>query len=106
MEAAGAFAIVLELIPAEVAKGVTEAIGIPTIGIGAGPHCDGEVQVFHDIVGLLDWFVPRHTRRYADVGAQMKSALEQYAADVRSRAFPADEHSISRPDLGDPDLWK
>ena len=106
MEAAGAFAVVLELVPAEVAKGVTEAIGIPTIGIGAGPHCDGEVQVFHDIVGLQDWFVPRHTRRYADIGAQIKPALEQYTADVRSGAFPAEEHSISRPDLGDPEQWK
>ncbi len=84
MEAAGAFAVVLELIPAEVAKGVSEQIGIPTIGIGAGPYCDGEVQVFHDVVGLLDWFVPRHTKQYANIGAQIKTALEHYAADVRS----------------------
>lgn len=106
MEAAGAFAVVLELVPAEVAKGVTKAIGIPTIGIGAGPDCDGEVQVFHDVVGLLDWFVPRHTRRYADIGAQIKSALEQYAAEVRGGAFPGEEHTIRQPDLGDPEQWK
>ena len=106
VEAAGAFAVVLELVPAEVAKVVTEAIGIPTIGIGAGPHCDGEVQVFHDIVGLLDWFLPRHAKRYADIAATIKSALEQYAAEVRSGAFPAEENTIRRPDLGDPEQWK
>jgi 3-methyl-2-oxobutanoate hydroxymethyltransferase len=100
MEAAGAFAVVLELVPAEVAKAVTEAIGIPTIGIGAGPHCDGEVQVFHD------WFLPRHTKRYAEIGTLIKSALEQYAADVRSGAFPAEENTIHQPDLGDPEQWK
>lgn len=106
MEAAGAFAVVLELIPAEVAKGVSEQIGIPTIGIGAGPHCDGEVQVFHDVVGLLDWFVPRHTKQYANIGAQIKTALEHYAADVRSGAFPAEENTSRVPDLGDPEQWK
>jgi 3-methyl-2-oxobutanoate hydroxymethyltransferase len=88
LEAAGAFAVVLELVPAELARLVTERSGIPTIGIGAGPHCDGEVQVVHDILGLFPDFTPRHTRRFADLGAAMREAAQAYASEVRERTFP------------------
>jgi 3-methyl-2-oxobutanoate hydroxymethyltransferase len=88
LEEAGAFAVVLELVPAELARLVTERSGIPTIGIGAGPHCDGEVQVLHDIMGLFPDFTPRHTRRFADLGSGMRSAAEAYINEVRERTFP------------------
>ncbi|NOZ73002.1 MAG: 3-methyl-2-oxobutanoate hydroxymethyltransferase [Chloroflexi bacterium] len=90
---AGAFAIVLELVPIELAKAISDAISIPTIGIGAGPHCDGQVQVFHDILGLFEDFQPRHTRRYAEVGAIIRQAITQYCRDVRHHDFPTDEHA-------------
>lgn len=89
LQDAGAFAIVLECIPAELAARVSELLEIPTIGIGAGADCDGEVQVFHDILGLGD-FTPRHTRRYAELGAAITDAVAAYAADVRLGAFPAE----------------
>ncbi len=92
LEAAGAFAIVLELIPAALARLITERVGVPTIGIGAGPHCDGEVQVITDILGLLD-FTPRHTKRYAELGAAIRAAVTAYLEDVRSRAFPTERQS-------------
>jgi 3-methyl-2-oxobutanoate hydroxymethyltransferase len=106
LEAAGAFGIVLELVPAEVAQAVTEALRIPTIGIGAGARCDGEVQVFHDLLGLFEWFVPRHTKRYAEIGKTIRDALAQYAEEVRSGAFPAEENTFHQPDLEDGDTWK
>jgi 3-methyl-2-oxobutanoate hydroxymethyltransferase len=89
LEAAGAFAVVLELVPAEIAAIVTEELEIPTIGIGAGAGCDGQVQVFHDLLGLGE-FVPKHAKRYADIGAAITKALAAYAADVRSGVFPAE----------------
>lgn len=89
LEAAGAFAVVLELVPAEIAAMVTEELEVPTIGIGAGAACDGQVQVFHDLLGLGE-FVPKHAKRYADLGAAITEALAAYAADVRSGAFPAE----------------
>lgn len=89
LEAAGAFAIVLELVPAELAALISEELTIPTIGIGAGAGCDGQVQVFHDILGLGD-FTPRHAKRYAEVGTAITKAVAAYAADVRSGAFPAE----------------
>lgn len=92
-QAAGAFAIVLECIPAELAARVTELLSIPTIGIGAGPDCDGEVQVFHDVLGLGE-HLPRHAKRYADLSAAIVSAVEDYAAEVRDKAFPAEENSV------------
>jgi len=105
LEDAGAFGIVLELTPAEVARAVTEALQIPTIGIGAGPHCDGQVQVFHDLVGLLDWFVAKHTKQYANLAGVIRDALAAYAEEVRSGAFPADENTFHQPDLEDPNTW-
>lgn len=91
LEAAGAFAVVLELVPAELAAMVSEELSIPTIGIGAGGGCDGQVQVFHDLLGL-GRFVPKHAKRYAEVGDAIRSAIGAYAADVRSGAFPAEEN--------------
>ncbi len=95
LETAGVFAIVLELVPAELARLVTERTSVPTIGIGAGPHCDGEVQVLHDILGLFPDFTPRHTKRYAELGTGMRDAATRYMADVRARVFPTEEQSAS-----------
>lgn len=89
LQAAGAFAVVLELVPAELAALVTAELGIPTIGIGAGGGCDGQVQVFHDILGLGE-FAPRHAKRYAEVGVAITSAIADYAREVRDGAFPAE----------------
>lgn len=91
---AGAFAVVLELVPAPLAQMITERLSIPTIGIGAGPHCDGQVQVYHDILALFDAFVPKHTRQYARVGDTMRSAIEAYVQDVQSGAFPTAANSF------------
>ncbi|MCX8007866.1 MAG: 3-methyl-2-oxobutanoate hydroxymethyltransferase [Coriobacteriia bacterium] len=92
LEAAGAFALVLELVPVEVAAIVTEELAIPTIGIGAGPHCDGQVQVFHDLVGLSA-ATPRHARRYFDAETAMREALAAYVRDVREGSFPGEENA-------------
>ena len=94
IQEAGAFAIVLELIPAELARKVTERLAIPTIGIGAGPHCSGQVQVLHDVLGLVPDFKPKHARRYAELAPVIQRALEQYADDVRNRRFPSEEESF------------
>jgi 3-methyl-2-oxobutanoate hydroxymethyltransferase len=93
LEAAGVFSIVLEGVPDEVARMVTDAVSVPTIGIGAGPHCDGQVLVFHDVLGLQDKITPKFVRRYADLKAAGVEALSAFAADVRSGAFPAAEES-------------
>ena len=90
---AGCFSIVLECVPDEVARMVTEAVPVPTIGIGAGPWCDGQVLVFHDLLGLQDRIRPKFVRRYAELGASATEAVAAYAADVRSRRFPADDES-------------
>lgn len=95
LEQAGVFSIVLELVPTELAALITERVSVPTIGIGAGPYCDGEVQVIHDLLGLFPDFTPRHTRRYAEVGKIILDAVTAYAADVRSRAFPTAKQSTS-----------
>jgi 3-methyl-2-oxobutanoate hydroxymethyltransferase len=91
---AGVFAIVLEVIPAALAARVTEEISVPTIGIGAGPGCNGQVQVLHDVIGLSDGPPFRHARRYAEVGDAIQAAVAAYAADVRARRFPTDENSF------------
>lgn len=88
LEAAGAFAVVLELIPAALAEAISRRLRIPTIGIGAGPDCDGEVQVWHDVLGLFEGKSPRHAKRYAEIGAAMTEAIRTYAAEVRSGTFP------------------
>ena len=90
---AGVFAIVLEGIPMEVAQLVTAAVTIPTIGIGAGPHCDGQVLVWHDLLGLTEGRSPKFVRRYADLGVEIVDALARYVDDVRTRAFPSAEES-------------
>ncbi|EPR43673.1 3-methyl-2-oxobutanoate hydroxymethyltransferase [Desulfovibrio sp. X2] len=89
---AGCFALVLECVPSPVAERISAALPIPTIGIGAGPSCDGQVLVFHDVLGLYDRFTPRFVKRYAELGTLAANALSAYAADVRSGAFPAPEH--------------
>ncbi|WP_158912552.1 3-methyl-2-oxobutanoate hydroxymethyltransferase [Caulobacter sp. S45] len=88
LEASGAFAVVLELVPAPLAEAVTRRLRIPTIGIGAGAGCDGQVQVWHDLLGLDDGKTPRHAKRYADIGAAIGTALKAYVGDVRAGAFP------------------
>jgi 3-methyl-2-oxobutanoate hydroxymethyltransferase len=95
LEQAGAFAVVLEGMPTLLAAQVTRRLTIPTIGIGAGPECDGQVQVIHDLLGLFTDFVPRHARKYADLGEQIKAAARQYADDVREGAFPTAKESFS-----------
>ncbi|MDF0529943.1 3-methyl-2-oxobutanoate hydroxymethyltransferase [Tsukamurella sp. 8F] len=91
---AGAFSVVLEMVPADVAKRVTESGSIPTIGIGAGLDCDGQVLVWQDMAGLSRGRVARFVKRYADVGDQLERAAAQYVADVASGAFPGEEHSF------------
>jgi 3-methyl-2-oxobutanoate hydroxymethyltransferase len=91
-EQAGAFAIVLECIPRAATKAVTDELKIPTIGIGAGPDCDGQVLVITDLVGLTSGYVPRFVKKYADLAGQLSRAVSQFRDDVRSGAFPADEH--------------
>ena len=95
LEQAGAFAVVLEGMPSLLAAQVTRRLKIPTIGIGAGPECDGQVQVIHDLLGLFTDFVPRHARQYANLGEQIKDAVSRYADDVRSGAFPTAKESFS-----------
>lgn len=90
---AGAFAIVLELVPATLAGKISESITIPTIGIGAGPDCDGQVLVFHDLLGLYPEQEFRHNRRYAEIGCAIRDAVGRYVEEVRSGAFPTAEHS-------------
>jgi 3-methyl-2-oxobutanoate hydroxymethyltransferase len=97
LELAGAFAIVLELVPALVAQEISHRICIPTIGIGSGPQCDGEIQVFHDLFGLYTDFVPRHTRRYLNVAQDISTAAHQYVDDVIAGKFPGPEQTC---DLG------
>jgi len=95
LEEAGAFAVVLETIPAPLARMVTERLVIPTIGIGAGPDCDGQVQVFHDLLGVYDDCRPmKHAKRYADLGETIRNAVGAYVEEVRGRAFPTPEHSF------------
>ena len=94
LQEAGAFAIVLEMVPAPVAASVTKALDIPTIGIGAGPHCDGQVLVWQDMMGLRTGKAPRFVKRYADLHAVMLGAAQAYAQDVREGAFPGPEHAF------------
>jgi 3-methyl-2-oxobutanoate hydroxymethyltransferase len=98
LERAGCFSIVLEAVPAPVARRITEALTVPTIGIGSGRDCDGQVLVLHDLLGLYEGRSPRFVKRYAELGEAVKDALERYTSDVRSGAFPGDEHTYSIPE--------
>ena len=120
LEAAGAFALVLEAVPAQIASRVTEVLAIPTIGIGAGPACDGQVLVWHDLLGINEGVAPRFVKRYADVAGEIRRGLQAFAADVRSGAYPTDEHvykisseelrafetDLEPTSLPDADVWR
>ena len=103
LEAAGAFSLVLECVPADLAAMVTDSVEIPTIGIGAGPSCDGQVLVFHDLLGLQDRIVPKFVRRYAELGDQARTALSQFACEVREGEFPTLAESYDDPTQTTPD---
>ena len=94
VENAGAFAIVLEGIPAELAKKITNSLSIPTIGIGAGPHCNGQIQVLHDILGLFDTFVPKHAKQFSNIGDAIIDAVTNYQKDVTSGEFPTQDNYV------------
>ena len=98
LEEAGAYAIVLECVPAQLAGMITERVGVPTIGIGAGAGCDGQVQVFHDMMGLYQDFVPKHARQYAQLGQTIVEATQNYVRDVESEQFPGDSESFRLSD--------
>jgi 3-methyl-2-oxobutanoate hydroxymethyltransferase len=98
LEAAGCFAIVLEAVPAPVAERITVQLSIPTIGIGAGAGCDGQVLVWHDLLGLFDGPTARFVKRYAAIGDEIRSALAAYVSDVRTGAFPEERHTYAMPD--------
>ncbi|MBC8214010.1 MAG: 3-methyl-2-oxobutanoate hydroxymethyltransferase [Candidatus Marinimicrobia bacterium] len=97
LESAGAFSVVLEGIPLELSKIITEVLDIPTIGIGAGPFCDGQIQVFHDILGLFENFIPKHTKRYANFGSSIVENICSYRKDIEARVFPTDKQSVHLP---------
>ncbi len=94
LEDAGAFSVLFEAIPAPIAKRITERLKVPTIGIGAGPHCDGQVLVIHDLLGLFDRFTPKFAKRYVNLSELILKALESYKGDVLNGAFPTDQHSF------------
>ncbi len=98
LEDAGCFAVVLEAVPAPVAAEITRRLAVPTIGIGAGPECDGQVLVYHDLLGLSEGHLPRFVKRYASLSREIRDALEAYAADVRSGNFPDAEHTYAMSD--------
>jgi 3-methyl-2-oxobutanoate hydroxymethyltransferase len=98
LEAAGSFAVVLEAVPAPVAARVTEALSVPTIGIGAGSSCDGQVLVWHDLLGLYEGKAPRFVKRYADLAVEARQAIEAYVADVREGRFPEERHTYAIPE--------
>ncbi len=94
LEDAGAFSVLFEAIPAPIAKRITERLKVPTIGIGAGPHCDGQVLVIHDMLGLFDRFTPKFAKRYVNLSELILKVLESYREDVLNGAFPTDQHSF------------
>lgn len=94
LEAAGAFAIVLECVPAKLAEIITAKVAVPTIGIGAGAGCDGQVLVYQDMLGMYDNFTPKFVRKFAEVGALMKQGVQEYCAAVQDSSFPAAEHTF------------
>jgi 3-methyl-2-oxobutanoate hydroxymethyltransferase len=98
LEAAGCFAVVLEAVPAAVARSVTQALAVPTIGIGAGPHTDGQVLVWHDMLGYYEGRSPRFVKRYADLGEVITDALGRFAEEVRAGTFPEQQHTYAMAD--------
>jgi 3-methyl-2-oxobutanoate hydroxymethyltransferase len=98
LEEAGCFAVVLEAVPSPVAAEITRRLEVPTIGIGAGLGCDGQVLVYHDLLGLTEGHLPRFVKRYANLSAEIRDALVGYVRDVRSGAFPDEEHSYAMPE--------
>jgi 3-methyl-2-oxobutanoate hydroxymethyltransferase len=96
LERAGVFAVILECIPEELARRITVKLKVPTIGIGAGPHCDGQILVFHDLVGYSTGYIPKFVKRYADLQAVISEAVRRYSEDVRRGVFPDDMHSYHR----------
>jgi 3-methyl-2-oxobutanoate hydroxymethyltransferase len=94
VQEAGAFSVVLESVPSSLAREIGAMLSIPTIGIGAGPHCDGQVLVLHDLLGLFDRFTPKFVKRYANLKAEAVKAVKQYRQDVESGSFPSDEHTF------------
>lgn len=100
LEKAGAFAIVLELVPAPLAKTISSMLTIPTIGIGAGFDCDGQVQVFHDAMGIFEDFTPKHAKRYANLAQSIREGALSYLEEVRNGTFPTKEHSYGVESLG------
>lgn len=102
LAAAGAFSLVLEGIPARLAALITERVGVPTIGIGAGAGCDGQVLVIHDLLGMYDRFTPKFVRQYANAGEVLREAFTAYRDDVLARRFPAAEHSFDLPE----EVWE
>jgi 3-methyl-2-oxobutanoate hydroxymethyltransferase len=98
LQAAGVFSLVLEAVPAPVAARITEALAIPTIGIGAGVDCDGQVLVWHDLLGLYEGHAPRFVKQYADLATEIRTAVAAYVDEVRGRRFPEERHTYSMPD--------
>ena len=95
LQEAGAFAIVLECVPAKLAKIITDRLSIPTIGIGAGKDCDGQVLVVQDMLGMFKDFVPKFVKQYAQTGDQMKEAVKNYCQEIQDGTFPAEEHTFA-----------
>jgi 3-methyl-2-oxobutanoate hydroxymethyltransferase len=98
LQEAGCCGLVLESVPARLATLVTQRLEIPTIGIGAGAGCDGQVLILHDLLGLFERFTPRFVKKYADLHTEMAQALAAFRADVESKAFPAPEHTVDMPE--------
>ncbi|MFW9944093.1 MAG: 3-methyl-2-oxobutanoate hydroxymethyltransferase [Candidatus Sifarchaeia archaeon] len=99
LEDAGVFSMVIELVPSETAKVITESVQVPTIGIGAGPHCDGQVLVLHDMLGLFQDFKPTFVKRYANIHEVIVNAVKEYSKEVREGVFPDDDHSFEMADV-------
>jgi 3-methyl-2-oxobutanoate hydroxymethyltransferase len=95
VQESGAFAVVLEGVPGDLAERITKLLDIPTIGIGAGPFCDGQIQVYHDILGLYGDFSPKHTKRYGNFGVEIQKKLAEYKNEVEGKTFPTKEHFIT-----------
>lgn len=103
LEQAGAFSLVVECVPEELGRAITDAVKIPVIGIGAGRYCDGQVLVYHDLLGLFDRFTPKFVKKYANIGDQIVNALKDYKNEVREVKFPSDEYvfgGLSKEDIG------